>query len=60
MSRRPKGKLDLDPVTVRKARTLARKAGRPIVDLAKRRTVATLLEAAEARLEQLRQALGAA
>ena len=27
-----RGKLDLDPATVRKARTLARKAGRPIVD----------------------------
>ena len=28
-------KLDLDPVTVRKARSLARKAGRPVVDLAR-------------------------
>ena len=26
-----RGKLDLDPTTVRKARTLARKVGRPIV-----------------------------
>ena len=30
-SRKPRGKLDLDPVTVRKARSLARQAGRPIV-----------------------------
>ena len=29
-------KLDLDPATVRRARTLARQAGRPIVDLARR------------------------
>jgi beta-lysine 5,6-aminomutase alpha subunit len=33
-----KGKLDLDPVAVRKARSLARKAGRPIVTMAKRHT----------------------
>ena len=32
------GKLDLDPVTIRKARTLARKAGRPIVTMAKKHT----------------------
>ena len=32
--RSPRGKLDLDPVTVRRARTLARQAGRPIVNLA--------------------------
>jgi beta-lysine 5,6-aminomutase alpha subunit len=31
-------KLDLDPVTVRKARSLARKAGRPIVNLARQHT----------------------
>ena len=42
MSRKPAGKLDLDPVTVRKARTLARKAGRPIVNLAKRHTTVSV------------------
>ena len=42
VSRRPTGKLDLDPVTVRKARTLARKAGKPIVDLAKRHTTVSV------------------
>ena len=42
MSRRPRGKLDLDPVTVRKARALARKAGRPIVDLAKQHTTVSV------------------
>ena len=36
------GKLDLDPVTVRKARSLARKAGQPIVDLAKRHTTVSV------------------
>jgi beta-lysine 5,6-aminomutase alpha subunit len=41
-SRRPRGKLDLDPVTVRKARSLARKAGRPIVDLAKKHTTVSV------------------
>jgi beta-lysine 5,6-aminomutase alpha subunit len=35
-------KLDLDPVTVRKARSLARKAGRPIVDLAKQHTTVSV------------------
>ncbi len=33
-----RGKLDLDPVAVRKARSLARKAGRPIVTMAKKHT----------------------
>ena len=42
VSRKPAGKLDLDPVTVRKARTLARKAGKPIVDLAKRHTTVSV------------------
>ena len=42
MSRRPKGKLDLDPVTVRKARSLARKAGKPIVELAKGHTTVSV------------------
>lgn len=35
-------KLDLDPVTVRKARSLARKAGRPIVDLARKHTTVSV------------------
>lgn len=37
-----RGKLDLDPVAVRKARTLARRAGRPIVDLAKKHTTVSV------------------
>ena len=32
----------LDPVTVRKARSLARKAGRPIVNLAKQHTTVSV------------------
>ena len=39
---RPKKKLDLDPVTVRKARSLARKAGRPIVNLARQHTTVSV------------------
>ncbi|MEU4194454.1 lysine 5,6-aminomutase subunit alpha [Kribbella sp. NPDC026611] len=35
-------KLDLDPVTVRKARSLARKAGRPIVKLAQQHTTVSV------------------
>ncbi|MGZ0145549.1 lysine 5,6-aminomutase subunit alpha [Kribbella sp. WER1] len=35
-------KLDLDPVTVRKARSLARKAGKPIVNLARRHTTVSV------------------
>ncbi|MEV6413757.1 lysine 5,6-aminomutase subunit alpha [Kribbella sp. NPDC051718] len=35
-------KLDLDPVTVRKARSLARKAGRPIVNIAKQHTTVSV------------------
>ena len=35
MSRRSAGKLALDPATVRRARSLARRAGRPIVGLAR-------------------------
>jgi beta-lysine 5,6-aminomutase alpha subunit len=35
-------KLNLDPVTVRKARSLARKAGRPIVNLAKQHTTVSV------------------
>jgi beta-lysine 5,6-aminomutase alpha subunit len=37
-----KKKLDLDPVTVRKARSLARKAGRPIVNLARQHTTVSV------------------
>ena len=39
---RVKNKLDLDPVTVRKARSLARKAGRPIVKLARPHTTVSV------------------
>ena len=35
-------KLDLDPITVRKARSLARKAGRPIVNLARQHTTVSV------------------
>src|SRR3954454_20947521 len=35
-------KLDLDPVTVRKARSLARKVGRPIVTLARQHTTVSV------------------
>jgi beta-lysine 5,6-aminomutase alpha subunit len=45
-------KLDLDPATVRTARSLARKAGRPIVDLAKRHTTVSV-ERATLRLAGL-------
>lgn len=41
MSRAVK-KLDLDPVTVRKARSLARKAGKPIVNLAQQHTTVSV------------------
>ncbi len=37
-----KKKLDLDPVTVRKARSLARKAGKPIVNLARQHTTVSV------------------
>jgi beta-lysine 5,6-aminomutase alpha subunit len=37
-----RGKLDLDPTTVRKARSLARKAGKPIVTLAKTNTTVSV------------------
>ena len=57
VSRRPKGKLDLDPVTVRKARALARKAGRPIVDLAQRHTTVSV-ERATLRMAGLEGADG--
>ena len=51
-SARPRRKLDLDPATVRKARSLARKAGRPIVDLAKKHTTVSV-ERATLRLAGL-------
>jgi beta-lysine 5,6-aminomutase alpha subunit len=50
-------KLDLDPVTVRKARSLARKAGRPIVNLAKQHTTVSV-ERAVLRLAGLTGADG--
>ena len=49
---RQRGKLDLDPVTVRHARSLARKAGRPIVTMAKRHTTVAV-ERATLRLAGL-------
>jgi beta-lysine 5,6-aminomutase alpha subunit len=52
---RPRGKLDLDPVTVRKARALARKAGRPIVRLAQQHTTVSV-ERATLRLAGLQGA----
>jgi beta-lysine 5,6-aminomutase alpha subunit len=48
-------KLDLDPAVVRKARALARKAGRPVVDLARRHTTVSV-ERATLRLAGLRGA----
>ena len=47
-----RGKLDLDPETVRKARALAEKAGRPIVDLAQQHTTVSV-ERATLRLAGL-------
>jgi beta-lysine 5,6-aminomutase alpha subunit len=49
------GKLDLDPVTVRKARALARKVGRPIVSLARQHTTVSV-ERATLRLAGLQGA----
>lgn len=54
---RPHAKLDLDPVTVRKARSLARKAGRPIVRLAQQHTTVSV-ERATLRLAGLSGADG--
>ena len=42
MSIRTRPRLDLDPATVRQARTLARKAGQPIVRLAERHTTVSV------------------
>src|SRR6188472_3030482 len=50
-----RGKLDLDPATVRKARSLARQAGRPIVNLAKKHTTVSV-ERATLRLAGLQGA----
>ncbi len=47
-----RGKLDLDPATVRQARSLARKAGRPIVTMAKKHTTVSV-ERATLRLAGL-------
>ena len=47
-----RGKLDLDPATVRQARALARKAGRPIVTMAKKHTTVAV-ERATLRLAGL-------
>jgi beta-lysine 5,6-aminomutase alpha subunit len=54
-TRRPRGKLDLDPATVRKARSLARTVGRPIVKLAQQHTTVSV-ERATLRLAGLRGA----
>src|SRR6476646_11506907 len=50
-----RGKLDLEPAVVRKARTLARQAGRPIVNLAKKHTTVSV-ERATLRLAGLQGA----
>jgi beta-lysine 5,6-aminomutase alpha subunit len=52
MNTKTQGKLELDPVTVRKARSLARQAGRPIVNLAKQHTTVSV-ERATLRLAGL-------
>ena len=54
-TRRRQTKLDLDPTTVRRARSLARQAGRPIVDLAKKHTTVSV-ERATLRLAGLQGA----
>ncbi|MGI9157854.1 MAG: lysine 5,6-aminomutase subunit alpha [Marmoricola sp.] len=51
-SRPAQDKLGLDPVTVRKARTLARRVGKPIVDLTKQHTTVSV-ERATLRLAGL-------
>jgi beta-lysine 5,6-aminomutase alpha subunit len=55
MTTRFRRHLDLDPATVRKARTLARRAGRPIVSLAKAHTTVSV-ERAVLRLAGLQGA----
>src|SRR3954451_24340010 len=49
---RAKGKLDLDPATIRQARSLARKVGRPIVKIAQQHTTVSV-ERATLRLAGL-------
>ena len=51
----PKSKLDLDPATVKEARALARRTGRPIVNLAKKHTTVAV-ERATLRLAGLQGA----
>src|SRR3954452_18549709 len=51
-SARRKGKLDLDPATIRQARSLARKVGRPIVQIAQQHTTVSV-ERATLRLAGL-------
>src|SRR3954453_6886222 len=51
-TRRRTGKLDLDPLTVRKARSLARPVGRPIVRIAQQHTTVSV-ERATLRLAGL-------
>jgi beta-lysine 5,6-aminomutase alpha subunit len=41
-SKRPVSKLDLDPALVRRARTLARRAGKPVVDMARSHTTVSV------------------
>ncbi|MCW2773491.1 MAG: D-lysine 5,6-aminomutase alpha subunit [Nocardioides sp.] len=55
MTTRPRTKLDLDPATVKEARALARKTGRPIVTLAKKHTTVAV-ERATLRLAGLQGA----
>ncbi len=52
MTARPRPRLELDPSTVKKARSLARQAGRPIVRLAKQHTTVSV-ERATLRLAGL-------
>ena len=52
MSSRRRPLLDLDPATVRRARTLARRAGKPVVDLARSHTTVSV-ERATLRLAGL-------
>ncbi len=52
MAARTRGKLDLDPATVRRARSLARKVGRPIVKIAQQHTTVSV-ERATLRLAGL-------
>ena len=53
-----RGKLQLDPVTVRKARTLARRVGKPVVEQPRDQLAAAALRDAEAAAEVGRDAEG--